>query len=310
MAVMLFCSMLGFAMFMPPVLASDPPFYEETRTITQGEWQWHFIGTVPAGEEVSFKLSWDRPDVGGYDLDFYVWDNGNYLTAGAIWNNPEMAFLSGLPIDTDVYVYVHGYYAPDPGVEYTLRVEVGPDVIPEPYAVSGGISVGGLQSWAHSPRVNGYQADLHAAHMFVMESNPFRQVIMPQFSWWGVYDGSGWLGPTFYAGDPLLVGGPAYAIPYENDLGITNIQQARAYFESLNVEVFIDDKPLEELGTVVDHICRPDNFMNQWFYRCPKALFHPGELYDVLPKTEGGLHTFTYKLFGEVAFFGYFYLLW
>ncbi len=306
--VFLFSSVLGFGMMLPSVAASETVIYDVSELITQGELQLHVV-MIPDGVEVKIEMGWDEPTGVGYDLDFYVFDGG-FLAQGASVNNPEMAFLGGFATPTEVYIWVEGFWAPDPGVEYYLRVVVGPDVIPDPYAESGGLSVGDLQSWHNAPAVAIYEAAPNAAFKWSSESNFARQVIMPFYSWFGVYWGSGWLGPTYYAGDPLIVGGVTRAIPYDNEIGVTNIKQAQTFFRSLVIEIFIDGIPLEDLGNPIQHTCRPDHYLNRWYYREPKVLFHPGELYDLLPKTEDDLHTFEYRYNGETVFFDYFYLLW
>ena len=307
--VLLFSCVFGFGLLMPRVAASESVVLEEFRTITQGEWQDYDV-MVPAGVEVKIELGWVEPTGVGYDLDFYVLDDVGLLVQGAIWNNPEIAFLDGFAVPTVVYIYVNGYLAPDPGVDYYLRVVVGPAVIPDPYAVPWGLTVGDLLSWQNAPTVALYEAAPNAAFKWSSESNFVRQIIMPWFSWFGVYQGSGWLGPAYYAGDALLVGGATIAIPYDNDLGITNINQARAFFESLEVQALVDGIPIEDLGNAIEHRCRPDNYLNRWYYRLPKVVFNAGELYELLPQPENGLHTFTYIVDGETQFFGYFYLLW
>ena len=307
--VVLFCSVLGFGLLMPPVAATGTVIYDESGIITQDEWQFHAV-VIPAGVEVKIELGYDEPTGIGYDLDFYAFGPGFY-TRGACLNNPEIGYSSGVATDTAVTIVVHGYWAPDPGVAYYLRVVVGPDVIPDPYAESGELSVGALLSWHNTMAVAIFEANPNAAFRWSHESNFARQVIMPWYPWWfNQYYGSGWLGPTYYAGDPLLVGGVTRAIPYDNPYGITNINQARAVFESLVVETLIDGIPIEELGNAIEHRCRPDNYLNRWFYREPKVLFQPGELYELLPQTDDGLHTLTYVLNGEIQFVGYFYLLW
>ena len=310
--VVLFCSVFGFGLLMPPVAASETEIYYEEQTITQDDLQLHVV-MVPAGVEVKFELKYVEPTGVGYDLDFYVFDEFPFeglLTQGATWNNPEMAFLDMFATPNEVYIWVHGYWAPDPGVEYYLRVVVGPAVIPDPYAEPWGLSVGDLISWQNAPTVALFGAAPNAAFKWSSESNFARQIIMPWFSWFGVYQGSGWLGPAYYAGDALLVGGATIAIPYENTLGITNINQARAFFESLEVQILVDGIPLEDLGNPIEHLCRPDNFLNRWYYRLPKVVFQTGELYELLPQPENGLHNFTYIEKGVTEFFGYFYLLW
>jgi hypothetical protein len=307
--VVLFCSVFGFGLLMPPVAASESVIYDVTGTITQDESYWHVV-MIPAGVEVKIELGWVEPTGVGHDLDFWVFYSGGFLTYGASMNNPEIAFLVGFATPTEVYIRVDGYWAPDPGVDYYLRVVVGSEVIPEPYAVPWGLSVGDLISWQNAPTVALFGAAPNAAFKWSSESNFARQLIMPWWSWFGVYQGSGWLGPAYYAGDALLVGGATIGIPYENTLGITNINQARAFFESLEVQILVDGIPLEDLGNPIEHRCRPDNFLNRWYYRLPKAVFKAGELYELLPQPENGLHNFTYIENGVTEFFGYFYLLW
>jgi hypothetical protein len=277
--------------------------FEETGFITQDEWVEHYF-SVPAGPEAMIELFWDDPiDEVSFDLDFY---DLSWTVAGASLNNPEIAFLSGITTPTTVGVGIYGYYTGE-GVEYTLRVTVGPDVIPDPYAEPGDLSVGDLTSWLESSRLGTRNADVRAAHGFIKMSNCFDQIIMPMFSWFGnPYEGSGWAGATFYAGDALLVGGLTWAYPMSE----FTLDDVKADIEAYPPQYLVDGIPLEDLGTVRDGPIRKDHDVQVYYYRLPRAVFKPGELYEILDQPEDYLHTLEYRVGGVTYFTGHFYLLW
>jgi len=278
--------------------------FEETGFITQDGWIEHYI-SIPAGPEVMIELSWDDPvkDI-SHDLDFF---DLTWTVAGSSLNNPEIAFLSDVTVPIELGIGVYGWYVGGDGVDYKLVVTVGTNVIPEPYAEPGGLSVGALTSWLESSRAGTVQADVKAAHSFIKCSNPSNQVIMPWYSWFGnPPEGSGWAGATFYAGDALLVGGLTWAYPFSE----FTLEDVRADIEAYPVEYFVDGILLEDLGTVHEGPIRPDYIQQQWYWRLPRAVFKPGELYELLDKPLEYLHTLEYVVAGNVIFSGNFYLLW
>ncbi len=277
--------------------------HEETGVIMQDDFLIHEFD-IPAGPEVKIELIWDEPgDV--IDLDFYELPDG---VSGATLQNPEIGFLSGITDPTHLVIGIHGYWVPGDGVEYCLRITYGSDVIPEPYAESGGLTVGDLTSWHHAARLGIYSASYKSAHSYVYQSNPWRQTIMPWYSWIGnMYEGSGWAGPAFYAGDALLVGGLTIYWPMDE----YTLKEAREELEETTVIYKVDGILLEDLGHATEGPIRTDNFNHQWYWRLPAVIFKPGELFDALNQPVEYLHSFEYSV-PEAGwyFYGNFYLVW
>ena len=143
------CMILALCMTSFVTTADAVTIIEETGSITQGEFYPHYIN-IPAGPEVMIELYWeDPPRDAAHDLDFYEL---GWTVAGASWSNPEVAFLSDITAPMVLGIGVHGYYVGADSVDYTLVVTVGSDVIPDPYAEPGGLSVGALTSWLESSR--------------------------------------------------------------------------------------------------------------------------------------------------------------
>ncbi|MFW9807660.1 MAG: hypothetical protein ACFFFK_13110 [Candidatus Thorarchaeota archaeon] len=296
------CMVLTLCMSGFVTTADAVSVFEETGFITQDGWIEHYFSDL-AGPEVMIELSWvDPTDEGSYDLDFY---DLTWTVAGASLNNPEVAFLSGISAPTTVGVGIYGYYAGE-GVEYTLRVTVGSDVIPDPYAEQGGLSVGAITSWIDSSRMGTRYADVRAAHGFIKMSNCFDQIIMPWYGWIGnPYEGSGWAGATFYAGDALLVGGLTWGYPMSD----FTLDDVKADIEANPPQYLVDGIPLEDLGTVHDGPIRKDHDFGVWYYRLPRVIFKPGELNEILDKPPDYLHNLEFRVGGITQFVGYFYLL-
>ncbi len=271
-------------------------------------WNEHPI-TIPAGAEVRLELNWDNPDA---DLDFVVFDTDYNLISGyrggpgvaATAMIPERFYMIDLAVDTDFIIGIYGYYVPDPDVAYTLSWCSGTDLFPE--LVPGGLSVGALTSWHHASRHGLYSASEKSAHSYVFSDNPWRQTIMPWYSWWN-RPIAGFL-PTYYAGDPLLVGGLTNWW-WMDEYTINEVREDLALY---TIEYRVDGIPIEDLGHVTEGPIRADNVRGQWYWRLPTVIFKPGELYEVLYDLGNvdELHTFGYYIDGEAIFFGYFYLLW
>jgi hypothetical protein len=304
------CMVFAMCMTSFVVAVDATSFFEESGYITHDELVSHAFN-IPAGYEVKVQLDWEDTQHDWADLDFYVWDNGNFLIAGASLGKPEVAFLSEFAVDTTIYVYIYGWYVPEPGVDYSISVTLL-DAIPEPYAEPGGLTVGDLTSWHYCARQGVYSADARSAHSYVMGQDPWRQTLMPWFTWQPWHGnpppGTDWGAPAFYAGDPLLVGG----LTYWWWMDYYTRKEAQADLDSFTVEYRVDGIPLEELGHVSNDPIRPDNERGQWYWRLPTIIFKPGELYDVLydPLNEDDLHYFEYYLNDVQMFIGYFYLVW
>lgn len=297
----------------------------ETGYISQDENIWHII-TIPEGPEVEIKLMWDEPKHYVIDLDFAVagvmyppWEFP-WPWIGGSFRNPEIAYLNEIADDKPIAIVVNGWVVPGDGVAYRLEVTYGSDIIPDPYAESGGKTVGELTSFHHASRLGLYNADKQGAPGMFAESNPSRQSIMGFLSFWnfylskmyyGLYEYGGWAGPAYYAGDALLVGAMAWAW----SMDLYTREEAQAEMEMMNVQYKVDNIPLEELGHTTEKLIRPDYLIREWYYRWPAAIFKPGELYDLLPYNADGLHTLQLEYYDvddqmTYEFEWYFYLLW
>lgn len=269
----------------------------ETGYISHNQLIGPYVIHIPSGPEVKVTLMWDEPKHDVIDLDFFV---AGYGWIGGSFRNPEIAYLGDFPDDTDLYVWLHGWYVPVDSVEYTLEITYGSDLIPDPYAESGGLTVGDLTSFHNAARRGVGSSDKQGAPSWSSSSNPARQAIMPLSFWFelsplyfGLMEFGGWVGPAYCAGDALFVGGMAWAwsmIDYTRE-------EAEAEMELLNVQYKIDDIPLEELGHTTDVQIRPDLVAHQWYYRWPAAIFSPYELYNALPYHADGIHTFQLSYF-------------
>jgi len=276
--------------------------FVETGYITNDGWLEHYI-TIPAGPEVKIELIWEDPPDDRIDLDFYEL---GWTVKGASLNNPEIAFLSDITEPLVLGIGVHGFGVPGDGVDYQLIVTVGPDVIPDPYADPGGLSVGDLTGWFESARIGSRSADDMAGITFHWDSNPYRQTIMPWYGWDGnPYEGSGWSGATFYAGDALLVGGPAFSW----DMADYTLREAQRDLATYTIQYRIDGIPLESLGVVIESPIRPDFVKEEWYLRLPRVFFKPGEFIQVLGQPPEYLHSFEFILNGNIVFMDYFYLV-
>ncbi|MHA2358827.1 MAG: hypothetical protein ACXAB5_01015 [Candidatus Thorarchaeota archaeon] len=296
----------------------------ETGNVSQDEDVLYFI-TIPEGPEVEIKLMWEEPKHDDIDIDFAVggvmpppWEFP-WPWIGGSFRNPEIAYLSDITDGQEILVVVNGWYVPGDGVDYRLEVTFGSDVIPEPYAESGGQTVGDLTSFHHASRAGNGHSDKQGANSWLFHSNPLRQSIMGFVSFWnffiskmhyGLYEYGAWAGPAYYADDPLLVGAMAWSWPMD----LYTREEAEAEMETMNVQYKVDNIPLEELGHTTEKRIRPDNEAREWYYRWPAAIFKPGELYDLLPYNADGLHALQLEYFdpdiqSNLVFQWYFYLL-
>jgi hypothetical protein len=281
---------------------ANPDLITITATIYQDEWH-SYSGYLEEGQQAIVELTLTDPydyEPFGIDPDVYVYSpdwSYQWMSAGPYDpDNPNPAELMGFeaPMDGWYHLYIHGWWIPPEGAEYTLTVEYGYDVISwtvEPC----GVKMGALRSFAHCA----WNAKAHANEKSAIYDGwypTYAKAVINEFT---TTTPDMYYRPpsaTFSTEDNLAVGGLYFAAytdeytPEEARDLVANTYYKR-FLRRMGSDTWI---PLEDLTKVTTGPVKPDydhGVLFRYSRLCEIGYFHPGELAEKL----GGHGEFEYR---------------